>query len=296
MPTIFGGISFTEEEKRICRKMSSVAERWPLVKVKTSIVDRGWFGETFPGYSQSKWQVNESRESIYGEGDSIPVLRGGSVKPDCLGIQVILRFEAGEIELWSGGGLTPLFYAFSSRNLIIGTDPTIVCAALDSSPDLDPTGLMSLFSLDYQTPSSTLFKQVRRLPPYHYIKGGPNGWGDAQSYVKPLITSVCNAGDSGVQQAAECLVQAVSKAVGNGEGVCLPLTGGVDSRTLLAAIRPDGSVQSYTRGTTQRCGGSHSSPACQNHRHPAPLLSVSQSLPGEIIPSHRPSHRRLCVS
>jgi Asparagine synthase len=251
MSTIFGGISFTEEEKLICKKMSLVAERWPFVKVKSGILDRGWFGEALPGYSESKWHVNESRELVYGELDSLSVLSERSVKLDSLAIQVTVRPEAGEIELWSGGGVTPLFYAFNGGNLVIGTDPTIVCAALDSSPELNPIGIMSLFALDYQTPTSTLFKQIKRLPPYHRLKGGAKGWGSAVSYIKPFMTSLSNAGETTVLQAAECLAQGLSETVGDGEGVCLPLSGGFDSRTLLAGIRFHGGLRSYTRGASR---------------------------------------------
>ena len=88
---IFGGISFTKEEKFICKKMGSVAERWPFVGVKSGILDRGWFGETLPGYSQAKWHVNESRELVYGDGDSISVLNNKSIRLDSFAIQVALR-------------------------------------------------------------------------------------------------------------------------------------------------------------------------------------------------------------
>lgn len=248
MAALFGGISFTRDEGFICKKMSAAAGRWPFIEVKSGTLDRGWFGETLPGYAQAKWHVNESRELVYGDGVSMPILAHGSVKLDCLALQVALRPDVGEIELWSGGGLTPLFYAFSAGNLVFGTDPTLVCAALDSSPELEPIGVMALFALDYQTPTSTLFKQIRHLPAYHRLKGGPQGWGKAESSVSLFMTSLSALGETSVLQAAECLMQGVSKGVGDGAGVCLPLTGGVDSRTLLAGVCSPGQLRSYTRG------------------------------------------------
>ena len=245
---IFGGLSFSGDDGPICKKMALAAQRWPFVNLKTGIFSGGWFGETLPGRSEPWWRVDENRELIYGKRDSLPDEKRGTIDSLPFDIQIVVRPQAGEVELWSGIGSIPLFYAFDAANLIIGTDPTVVCAGLRSAPELDPAGIMSLFALDYQTPTCTLFKQVKRVPPLHRIKGGAAGWGEAVSYVRPFVSSFPRAGSRSVSEAAECLRRAMSTAVREGEGICLPLTGGVDSRTLLACLRPGERVRSYTRG------------------------------------------------
>jgi hypothetical protein len=244
---VFGGLSFSGEERLICAKMASAARRWPFVKLRTGIFDGSWFGESLPGYGKPQWYVNETNELIYGKRDPIPDSRG-PFDPNSFAIEIFFRPQTGEIELWSGIGATPLFYAFDAANLIIGSDPTVVCAALKSSPELDPAGIMSLFGFEYQTPTRSLFKEVKRLPPCHRIKGGTRGWGKAVSYIKPFVSSFPCAGSRTVSEAAECLARGVSAAVRERERVCLPLTGGVDSRTLLACLTPREELQSYTRG------------------------------------------------
>src|SRR5262249_61730982 len=103
-----------------------------------------------------------------------------------------------EIELAAGIGSTPLFYAFDAATLIIGTDPTLVCAGLKSSPELDPAGIMSLFVLEHQTPTRSLFKQIKRVPPFNRIRGGRAGWGEAVSSVKPFISAFPDAGSRSI--------------------------------------------------------------------------------------------------
>jgi Asparagine synthase len=245
---VFGGLSFSGEERLICAKMASAAHRWPFVKLKTGIFDGSWFGETLPGYGKPHWYVNETNELIYGKRDTIRDSKEPS-DPSSFAIEIIFRPQTGEIELWSGIGATPLFYAFDAANLITGSDPTVVCAALKSSPELDPAGIMSLFALEYQTPARSLFKEVKRLPPLHRIKGGAEGWSEPVSYVKPFVFSFPKDGSTSISDAAECLIRAVADAVREREGVCLPLTGGADSRTILASTPSCERLQAYTRGT-----------------------------------------------
>jgi hypothetical protein len=246
---IFAGLSFSGKEERICKKMAATAQRWPFVKIKTGTFYGSWFGEAVPGISKSRWRVNESQELIYGKYESKLDLQRGPLEPNSFAIKIVVRPQVGEIQLWSGIGSTPLFYAFDAANLIIGTDPTLVCAGLESSPKLDPVGIMSLFLLEHQTPTRSLFKQVKRVPPLHRITGGSAGWGEAVSSVKPFISTFPDAGSKSISEAAECLLRGVSAAVHEREDVCLPLTGGVDSRTLLACMRPGDRIRAYTRGS-----------------------------------------------
>jgi hypothetical protein len=246
---IFGGLSFSGEERLICRKMASAAQRWPFVNLNTRVFSRSWFGETLPAHSDPQWRVAEDKELIFGNNYSVAESDNkGPFEPNPFDLKIVFRPQAGEIELWSGIGSTPLFYAFDADNLIVGTDPTLVCAGMKTSPELDPAGIMSLLALDHQTPKSTLFKQVRRVPPLHWLKGGAAGWGEAVSYIEAFVSSFPCEGSRSYLEAAECLLEGVKAAVREKEGVCLPLTGGVDSRTLLACLGPGDRVQSYTRG------------------------------------------------
>ena len=246
---IFGGLSFSGDERLICKRMASAAQRWPFVKLSTGTFSGTWFGETIPGHSEPQWSFNEKHEPIRGLDDPTPDLNNrGPSDLNPFNIRVVFRPQAGEIELWSGIGSTPLFYASDADNLIIGTDPTLVCAGLKSPPELDPAGIMSLFALDHQTPTRTLFKEVKRVPPLHRLKGGRAGWGEAVSYIKPFVSSFPDMGSTDVFEAVGFLLRGVSAAAREKEGVCLPLTGGVDSRTLLACLGRGDLVQSYTRG------------------------------------------------
>jgi asparagine synthase (glutamine-hydrolysing) len=66
-------------------------------------------------------------------------------------------------------GKKPLYYSWDGKRLVFGSEIKSVLAAGGVSPELDPEALSDYFSYQYIPAPKTIYKNIRKLRPAHYL-------------------------------------------------------------------------------------------------------------------------------
>ena len=66
-------------------------------------------------------------------------------------------------------GKKPIYYAWDGKRLVFGSEIKSVLAAGGSAPELDPEALSDYFSYQYIPTPKTIYKNIRKLRPAHYL-------------------------------------------------------------------------------------------------------------------------------
>jgi asparagine synthase (glutamine-hydrolysing) len=134
-------------------------------------------------------------------------------------------------------GIKPLFYSIRRGNLYFGSEVKCILAADGSVRDIDPMGVDQLLTFEYTATPTTLFKDVRKVPPGSWLT-----WTDGQllagSFWSPAAPTVPL--DIPVPEIAERLRYTLTAAVRRQLVSDVPLgaflSGGIDSSILVAAM------------------------------------------------------------
>jgi asparagine synthase (glutamine-hydrolysing) len=168
------------------------------------------------------------------------------------------------IALWDGrtrtliaardrAGEKPLYYARTSRGLVLASEIKALLTRRDVSRELDLEALDQFLTYEYVISPRTIFRHIRRLPAAHYLKfqGGEltihRYWDAAAIAVRPWR----------VEDAVPALQAALARAVDSQMMSDVPLgvflSGGVDSTTVVAfmsqaAARRGVTVNTFSMG------------------------------------------------
>lgn len=132
-------------------------------------------------------------------------------------------------------GHRPMFYASHGKELLFGSYAARVLAAAPQRAVINLGGLVDLINFGFVTNDATLFEGVRLLPPGSVLVFEAGRLEVNQYWSYAAIEPVGRLDDKRVAEAAEVLKQAVVRSVTSAPKVALSLTGGADSRALLAA-------------------------------------------------------------
>jgi asparagine synthase (glutamine-hydrolysing) len=77
-------------------------------------------------------------------------------------------------------GKKPLYYYVDEKRLIFGSELKAVLAVKDVSRTVDPLAVCDYFSFSYIPAPKTIYKQIRKLRPAHYLVASPSGLREAE--------------------------------------------------------------------------------------------------------------------
>jgi asparagine synthase (glutamine-hydrolysing) len=134
-------------------------------------------------------------------------------------------------------GIKPLYYSLRHGNLYFGSEVKCILAADGSARETDPRGVDQLLTLEYTASPTTLFKDVRKLPPGSWLTWSD---GEIQQGVFWAPTETTEPFTGSVPELAERLRVTVTEAVRRQLVSDVPLgaflSGGIDSSILVAAM------------------------------------------------------------
>jgi asparagine synthase (glutamine-hydrolysing) len=134
-------------------------------------------------------------------------------------------------------GIKPLFYSIRRGNLYFGSEVKCILAADGSARDIDPVGVDQLLTFEYTATPTTLFKDVRKLPPGSWLT-----WTDGQllagsfwSLAQPTVLLDVPAAEI-AERLRHTLTAAVRRQLVSDVPLGAFLSGGIDSSILVAAM------------------------------------------------------------
>jgi asparagine synthase (glutamine-hydrolysing) len=134
-------------------------------------------------------------------------------------------------------GIKPLFYSLRRGNLYFGSEVKCILAADGSARDIDPVGVDQLLTFEYTATPTTLFKDVRKLPPGSWLT-----WTDGQllagsfwSLAQPTVLLDVPAAEI-AERLRHTLTAAVRRQLVSDVPLGAFLSGGIDSSILVAAM------------------------------------------------------------
>src|SRR4030067_3544314 len=133
-----------------------------------------------------------------------------------------------------------LFYTKRNDDLFVASEKKVIFAALSEKPEINSYGLMELFTLSHNLGDTTIFQNIKALPPASILsvkqgnltinKYWELNFGENSSKIKP---------NELVQQMAAALKNAAEKKYRGRNKLGLGLSGGLDSRVVAVTIPAD---------------------------------------------------------
>lgn len=129
-------------------------------------------------------------------------------------------------------GLIPLYYAQMGSRWYVSSSALAVARSVHAKPDPLRTRAYILYG---DSLSGTLWQEVQRVPPSTAVVLSPNGASQFQYWSYEIDPDVARLSEN---QAVECLLesfeQSLSMSLARQQKIWVSLTGGMDSRTLIA--------------------------------------------------------------
>ncbi|HZY80877.1 MAG TPA: asparagine synthase (glutamine-hydrolyzing) [Cyclobacteriaceae bacterium] len=148
-------------------------------------------------------------------------------------------------------GVKPLYYAFHEGSLLFGSEIKTILQHETFKREMDYQALNSFLTFRYNPSPQTLFKNIVKLYPGHYLKVTGKGETILQPYWKyrpKIATGITEA--EAIQQYQHLLEQAVKRQMMSDVPVGLLLSGGVDSAVighLMQSVSTD-RIKTFTIG------------------------------------------------
>jgi asparagine synthase (glutamine-hydrolysing) len=158
-------------------------------------------------------------------------------------------------------GLGRVYYTETARGVIFASEAKAVLSVVPATRNLDPRGLAEFYSIGCVLQNRSLFSGIALLPPASAWTFHRDGRVERQRYFDP--TSWEQQAKLGAVEYSERLsatfARVVSRTTNGGSPVALSLTGGLDSRAVIAWAKADpGDLPCYTFGGPVRdCADVH---------------------------------------
>jgi asparagine synthase (glutamine-hydrolysing) len=210
-------------------------------------------GEIFNGESIRRTRASSGRAPAGGS-DLDLLLRlfeekGEAFLDGVRGRFVLFFYDARAGRAWIATdrlGFAPLFYAEVAGSILVASEVKALLATRSIERTLDETSLREFFRLQTVTGDRTLFRKIRRIPPAS-LWSFEKGCLTQKRYADPrrlLDLPELEEEEYGLR-AEESLRRAVGEACADGRAG-LSLTGGWDTRTLVALLPPGRRVPCFT--------------------------------------------------
>jgi len=134
-------------------------------------------------------------------------------------------------------GLRPIYYSQHNNGLYLSSEVKAILTLNDVSKNRDDSAIASLFSFGFVLGNRTYFESIKLLPPASFLVFKNNRI-HISSYwdFNFLDKNVDESQNYYEERLGDLILQAVQRHVGDGVRITVPLSGGLDSRTILASI------------------------------------------------------------
>jgi len=154
-------------------------------------------------------------------------------------------------------GIKPLHYSVDPGRFVFASEMKAIRAVQAANMDIDEGALDSYFAYGYVTGSRTIFKQIRKLPPAHYLIVTPNNAHEPEfrRYWDFAFEPEHGKKDGEWEEELEaCLADAVRDRLMSDVPLGAFLSGGMDSSTVVAMMSrfSDKPVKTFSIGFEDR--------------------------------------------
>jgi asparagine synthase (glutamine-hydrolysing) len=161
-------------------------------------------------------------------------------------------------------GIKPLYYASSGRRFAFASEPKALLALPDVSREPDLGAVPLYLTFNALPGPGTLFQEIRKLGPGHWMRFGSDGDSRHERYWSPFETQgFAESSDDALEQLPRRLEEAVAKRLVADVPVGAMLSGGLDSSLVVALMARASSepvrtlTVGYRGGEDERTGDLH---------------------------------------
>ncbi len=275
MPGIFGFFS-----PRRCPpdgvefRMARTLAYGPACEIDIARSDCGFIGVTYrkshPPNGQILRSVDGSRKvclagrvvAVSGEedgGSSVDAVASGMCER--LDVELLSRMvgsfaaavmdtRAGTVDLITDRqGMFPIYYVRVGDAVIYASEIKTLLASGQLQPQLDPLAVSQMLQIGFVCGELTPLRGVRVIPAGSVLRVKADGVAVDRYFVRHFCPSTSCDWDQEVDRLGEMLTQAVRRTCSSPLRTGVPVSGGLDSRALLALMPNPSNVPSFTFGT-----------------------------------------------
>lgn len=134
-------------------------------------------------------------------------------------------------------GLRPMYYAQGKNRLYLASEVKAILACNDVSKNVDHSAIASLFFFGFVMENKTYFESIKLLPPASLLVFKNKGISISNYWdFNFLDRDKGKTQDYYEQKLGRLILQAIERHTKDGARITVPLSGGLDSRTILASI------------------------------------------------------------
>ena len=134
-------------------------------------------------------------------------------------------------------GLRPIYYSQHNNELFLASEVKAILTCNDVSKNVDDSAIASLFFFGFVMGDKTYFESIKLLPPASLLVFKNNEISISNYWdFNFLDRNEGKTQDYYEQKLGNLILQAIERHVEDGTRITVPLSGGLDSRTILASI------------------------------------------------------------
>lgn len=146
-------------------------------------------------------------------------------------------------------GVKPLYYAIRNGDLVFASEPRALLLHPLISREIDPQAVQQFFTHHHIPSPRSIYRDIRKLEPGHFLVFGPRGLHQHAAYVAPPLRDPAAPAPSladAARDVRQLLRQAVRRQLRSDVPVGVFLSGGIDSSSLTALAAQESPAPLHT--------------------------------------------------